>query len=141
MYPPNPNPFLQVTPGKIVLDIQKGRMPSGQMVEIRTVEVTLLENGRWRKEKVFEVDPGMADGTTPREIGMIRECHVCAGLFSVVNVRRCQACGRDYCIFRECGGEVKVPGDESIIVCAPCAQANNMGLLARISRKFWRLGK
>jgi len=137
VYPGNPNPFLQ-TPGKIVLDIQRKRMPSGQIVEIRTVEVTLIENGVLRKEKVREHDPGMADGTSP-DIEDIRECHICLGLFHEDNVRRCMACGRDYCWLRECWGGIKVRGDGSIIVCAPCAQANNMGLLARISRKFWRL--
>ena len=93
MFPGNPNPFLQ-TPGKIVLDIQRKRMPSGQIVEIRTVEVTLMENGVLRKEKVREHDPGMADGTSP-DIEDIRECHICLGLFHEDNVRRCMACGRD----------------------------------------------
>jgi len=140
VFPGYQNPFLQ-PPGKIVLDIQRGRMPSGQIVEIRRVELTILENGRWRKEKVFEVDPGMADGTTPQEIGMIRECHVCLGLFNRDNVRHCPACGRDYCGLRECWGEVRVSEDEKIVACAPCAQANNRGLWERISGKFWRLGK
>ena len=116
-------------------------MPSGQIVEIRTVEVTSIENGLLRKEKVREVDPGMADGTTPDRIGDVRECYVCLGLFYKDHVRNCMACGRDYCRLRECWGGIKVRGDGSIIVCAPCAQANNMGLLARISRRFWRLGK
>jgi len=116
-------------------------MPSGQIVEIRTVEVTLIENGVLRKEKVREVDPGMADGTTPDRIGDIRECHVCLGLFHKDNVRSCRACGRDYCGLRECWGEVRGPEDESIVLCAPCAQANNTGVWERISRKFWRLGK
>lgn len=134
----NPNPFLQ-TPGKIVLDIQKARMPSGQIVEIRTVEVTVLEYGPWRKERVFEVEPGMADGTTPKKVESIRECRVCLGLFHQDNVRRCLACGRDYCRFRECSGQVNVVGDGQITVCAPCAQENNMGSLARVSRRFWHL--
>jgi len=140
MFPANPNPFLQ-TPGKIVLDIQKGQMPSGQIVEIRTVEVTALENGRWVKKRVFEVDPGMADGTTPDEIQHVRECHVCLGLFYAGNVRRCRACGRDFCGFRNCCGEVKVAPDEWIEICAPCARENSMSLLARIARGFWQLRK
>ena len=140
MYPPNPNPFLPI-PGKIILDIQRKRMPSGQIVEIRTVEITLMENGLWRKEKVREVDPPMADGTTPDHVREIHECHVCLGLFHRSNVRRCQACGRDSCIFRECWGEVEGPEDEQIVVCAPCAKENNTPLWERISRKFWRLGK
>ncbi len=140
MYPPNPNPFLPI-PGKIILDIQRKRMPSGQIVEIRTVEVTLIENGVLRKEKVREIDPGMADGTTPDRIGDIRECHVCLGLFHRDNVRSCMACGRDYCRLRECWGEVREPEDEQIVVCAPCAKENNTGVWERISRKFWRLGK
>jgi hypothetical protein len=140
MFPGNPNPFLQATPGKVVLDIQRKRMPSGQIVEIRTVEETVLENGRWRREKVREYDPDMADGTRP-DIGLIRECHVCLHLWHAVNVTRCIACGRDYCRFRECRGEVRMSEDEIIILCAPCARANNTGLLSRLSRKFWRLGK
>lgn len=139
MFPGNPNPFFQ-TPGKITLDIQRGRMPSGQIVEIRKVELCLMENGRLRKEKVFELDPAMADGTTPQEIGTVRECHVCLGLFSEQNVRRCPACGRDYCWLRTCWGGIKVPKSEPIVVCAPCAKEANTGLLERISRKFWRLG-
>ena len=137
MFPVNPNPFLQM-PGKIVLDIQRKRMPSGQIVEIRRVELTVLENGRWRKEKVSELEPGTADGTTP-DIEDIRECHICLGLFSKDNIRHCLACGRDYCRLRECWGEVKVPQNGQIVVCAPCAKANNTSLLGRIARKFWRL--
>lgn len=139
MFPGNPNPFLQ-TPGKIVLDIQKGRMPSGQIVEIRRVERTVMENGQLRKEKVFEVDPGMADGTTPDAVRDIRECHVCLGLFYKENVRRCLACGHNYCKFRECLGEIKVSEDDGILTCAPCAKEANTGLVERISKKFWQLG-
>jgi hypothetical protein len=140
MFAVNPNPFLQM-PGKIVLDVQRKRMPSGQIVERRKVERTFLENGHWRKEKVFETEPGMSDGTSP-EIEDIRECHVCLGLFHKDNVRRCIPCGREYCVLGACWEEVKVPGaDGSIIVCAPCAKENNMSLLARISRRFWRLRK
>jgi hypothetical protein len=138
MFPGNPNPFLQ-TPGKIVVDVQRKQMPSGQVVEFRIVEVTLWENGRYRRERVRELDPSTADGT--RDIDLVRECHVCLRLWHATNVRRCAACGHEFCKFRECWGEVKVRGDESVILCAPCAQANNMGLLARISRTFWRLRK
>ena len=141
MYPPNPNPFLQVMPGKITLDIQRKQMPSGQIVELRTVEVVRVENGLLRKEKVREIDPPMADGTSPDHVREIFECHVCLALVSKENVRWCPACGHDYCKFRPCRGEVKVPGDGSIFVCAPCAEVNNRGLLERISRKFWHLGK
>jgi hypothetical protein len=140
MFPGNPNPFLQATPGKVVLDIQRKRMPSGQIVEARKTEVTILENGRWHKETVWEIDPGMADGTSP-ELRDVRECHLCISLFHKDNVRQCVACGRDYCGRPECRGEVRMSEDEIIILCAPCARANNTGLLSRLSRKFWRLGK
>jgi hypothetical protein len=139
MFPGNPNPFFQ-TPGKIVLDIQRKRMPSGQIVEIRIVELTIMENTLLRREKVREVDPSMADNTTPDAPGDIFECHVCLGLFSKDNVFRCPVCGRDYCCLGECQGEVKVSKDEQIVVCAPCAKEANTGLLKRISKKFWRLG-
>jgi len=138
MFPGNPNPFVQ-PPGKIVLDVQRKRMPSGQIVEIRTAEVTLMEHGLLRKEKVHEVDPPMADGTTPNQVGEIRECHVCLGLFYKDNVQMCPACGHDYCKFRVCQGELNVPGDGSISMCTPCAQVNNRGLVKRIARRFWRL--
>jgi hypothetical protein len=106
-------------------------------VEIRRIELSIMENGRMRKE--FEVDPGMADGTTPQEIGHVRECRVCGRLFSKNNVSRCCACGRDYCCLRECGGEVSVSQDERISVCAHCVKENNTGLLGRIAKKFWQL--
>jgi hypothetical protein len=138
MFAANPNPFLQM-PGKIVLDVQRKRMPSGQIVETRTVERTILENGYWRKERVKEHDPGMSDATSPK-IEDIRECHVCLGLFHKENVRHCIACGRDYCDKRECWDRVETPGiDSSIIACSPCAKENNMSILARISRRFWRM--
>jgi hypothetical protein len=103
------------------------------------VEVVRVENGLFRKEKVREIDPPMADGTTLDHVREIFECRVCLGLFHKDNVRCCLACGHDYCRFRACRGEVKIPGDGSIFVCAPCAEVNNRGLLERISRKFWRL--
>ena len=139
MFPGNPpNPFLQATPGKVTQDIKRKRMPSGQIVEARKVEVTTLENGRWHKETVSEIDPGMADGTSPK-IEDIRECHVCLGLFHKDNISRCLACGRDYCRRRECWGQIKVQGADDIIICALCANENNRGLLERVSQKFWQL--
>ncbi len=138
MFPGNSNPFLQM-PGKIVVDVQRKQMPSGQIVEFRTVEVTVFENGRWRRERVQELDPGTADGTC--DIDFVRECRVCLRLWHAIRVRRCPVCGLDFDFSQGCCGQIKVSRDERIVVCAACAQANNMGLLERIAWKFCRLRK
>jgi hypothetical protein len=116
-------------------------MPSGQIVEIRIVEVTYMENGWLRKETLREVDPGMADGTSPQTPGDIVECRVCLGLFNPSNVSRCAVCGREHCGFQGCRGVVKISRDEELTVCAPCAKELSTGRLKRIANRFWRLGE
>ncbi len=133
------NPFLQ-TPGKVVMDIKRGRMPSGQVVEIRCVEVTLMENGLWRKEKVQEIQPGLADGSTPQRIADIRECCICLGLFCKDHIRSCPRCGRDYCLLWGCSGQVELPDEGPVIMCAFCAKEANTSFLKRFFQRFWSIG-
>jgi hypothetical protein len=138
MFPGNPNPFLQ-PPGKISKDTQRLQTQSGQLVELRTVEMTVLENGTCRKERVFEVVPPLADNRIPDKIADVRECCVCLRLFHKDNVSRCPICGGDYCAGKDCRGEVKVSKEEKAIVCAPCAQKANTTLFERIAQKLWKL--
>jgi hypothetical protein len=137
MFPGNPNPFLQ-PPGKLIEDIQRKQMPSGQVVERQQVEVTSFENNMLHKKKLFETIPRLADGTSP-ELADIRECHVCLGLYHKDNVSHCPSCGRDYCGSQECRGEIEVSKEERTPVCRPCADEINMSALKRTARRFWEI--
>ena len=133
----NHNPFLQ-TPSIVDMEIQRGRMPSGTIVEIRLTRLTTSDNNQIRKELTREIAPPMADGTDPETVGDIRECHVCLKRFHKDNVRRCPACGRDYCNFIECSGDPVLSKEEvEVAVCARCAEELSRGLLRRMSMQFW----
>ena len=123
-------------PGKIATDVERYQSQSGQVVEIRRIELTILENNMLRKENCFEVDPPLADNRVPESIADIRECCVCLGLFHKDSVLICPVCGRCFC--HQCGDRITDGGNE-LTVCAECAREANTGLVRKIFKKFWTL--
>jgi hypothetical protein len=138
MFPGSSNPFLQ-PPAKASKDIQRLQTRSGQIVELRTIEIAALKNGTFRKERLTEIVPPLADNRIPDKITDVRECGVCLRLFHKDNVSRCPVCGGEYCTSKDCRGEIKVSKEETAITCAPCAQKANTTLFQRIAQKLWKL--
>jgi hypothetical protein len=124
-------------PGKIVTDVERYKTQSGQVVERRRIEMTILENNVLRKENCFEVDPPLADNRVPESIADIRECCVCLDLFHKDNVLSCPICGGYFCC--RCRACIKMDGNE-IPSCAECAKEANAGFICKILKKFWTLG-
>lgn len=138
MLPNNQNAFNH-HPGKIVTGVERFQAQSGQVVEIRRIEMTVLENNMIRKENVFEVEPPLADNRIPDSVADIRECHVCLGLFHEDNVDTCLSCGGYY--NRSCRGEAKDKDGTLVVVCAKCAKKANTSLAGRLWNKFWNIRK
>jgi hypothetical protein len=124
-------------PGKIVTDVERYQTQSGQVVEIRRIELSILENNTLRKENRFEVEPPLADNRIPESVADIRECCICLGLFHKDNVLSCPVCGRCFC--HQCRDRITADGNE-VPVCAECAKEANAGFICRILKKFWTLG-
>lgn len=135
--PVNNQPPFSPQPGKIVTDVERLRTQSGQVFEIRRVELTILENNVLRKENLSEVDPPLADNRIPESIADIRECCICLGLFHKDSVLSCPVCGGYFC--HRCRACIKTDGQE-IPACAECAKEANAGLICKILKKFWTLG-
>ena len=131
------NPFSQ-QPGKIVTDVDKYQSQSGQICELRRIELTVLENSRVRKEYCSEVEPPLADSRIPESVADIRECRVCLRLFHKDNVSTCPVCGSDYDL--DCREEIKAEDGILISVCGLCANEANTGLAKRMWKKLWDLG-
>jgi hypothetical protein len=96
VFPNSQNTFNQ-QPGKIVTKVEKFQTQSGQVVEIRQIELSILDNNLMRKENCFEVDPPLADNRIPESVADIRECGNCLRLFHKDNVLVCPVCGRCFC--------------------------------------------
>ena len=137
MSPDNANVF-GPAPGKVFIDVERYQTQSGQVVEIRRIEMNILENNMLRKERTFEVYPPLADSRIPETVADIRECRVCLSLYHKDNVMMCPVCGGYYCHL--CRAETKDPDGQIIALCAICANEVNTGLLKRITRKLWALG-
>lgn len=143
------NPY----PQKIVTDIQQKIMPSGSVVQLRHIEVVTMINNNLSKERIFEQEPPMADGTTAQDISAIQECAICLGLFHKDNVRLCQVCGQ-YCCPR-CRMITVIPeldiaqeamaigykrvSRSEIFHCIMCLEKMQMTLFQKIYRRFWNL--
>jgi hypothetical protein len=136
VFPNNQIPFSQ-QPGKAVTDAQKYQTQSGQIVEIRWTESTILEGNMLRKEKSFEVFPPLNDNRIPDSVADIRECRICLGLFHKESVLVCPVCGGCFCL--KCRDEIKSEDDQPIAACKLCAQQANTSVLGRLWRKFWHV--
>ena len=139
MYPANTNPFGQL-PCIVDKQVERFRTESGQIVELRRVKTKVFENGTWRIEEYFEVDPPLADNRIPSSINEIRECCVCRQLYHQDNCRECTECGRYYCYLFDCRGEIKNKDGIEVIVCASCAETANKPLISKLWSKLWSLG-
>lgn len=122
--------------GKITTQVERYLTGSGQLFEIRRVEIMVLEKGFLKKESYFEVFPPLQDNRVPASVADIRECCVCLGLYHKESVFNCPVCGRDLC--RICKEKITTDAGE-ILVCAACAEEHNCGLVGRIIKKFWTL--
>ena len=136
MFGNNQSQFNQ-QPGKVVTNIERFQTQSGQAVEIRRIEVTVLENNILRKEQTFEVCPPLNDNRIPDSVADIRECCVCLGLYHRDSVMTCPACGGFYDY--RCRGNIRVEDNETVSACALCAKEANTGLLKKLSRRLWRM--
>lgn len=137
MFPNNQDPPSQ-QPGKIVTGVDKYQSQSGQVVELRRIELTVLENNLLRKENCSEVEPPLADSRIPESVADIRECRVCLKLFHKDNVSTCPVCGGDYDL--DCREEIKAEDGIPISTCALCAKEANTGLARRMCKRFWQIG-
>lgn len=133
------NPLNQ-PPKKVVTKVEKFQTEFGQLVELRFIELTVLENNVLRKEELFEVDPPLSDNRVPSSIQDIRQCCICLGLYHKDNIRTCPVCGRYFCISPDCRDMIKTENGDEILACAACADEANSGLVRKLWRKLWTLG-
>jgi len=124
-------------PGKVETEVERFHTLSGQVVEIIWSQRCVLENNVLRKERVFEVNPPLADGRTPKSAEDIRECCICFTIYHKDSVLRCSICGRYFCSL--CKGSIK-RDDAEIEVCATCAKWENAGFMGRMWMRLWALG-
>ena len=122
--------------GKVVSRVEKFSSQSGQLFEIRWIEMNVLENGLQKKDFWFEVFPPLADNRTPDSIADVRECCVCLSLYHRESVFVCPVCGGDFCHI--CRGMI-VENEMEIAACAACTEKANRGLFGRIIRRLWTL--
>lgn len=125
--------------GKITNRSERYKTYSGQIVEIRWMESSVLENGILRKEEYIEVEPPMRDSCTPESRFDIRECCGCLGLFIKDNVKQCPECGRNFCEGKKCKGQIDHEENGRLIVCASCAEDYNLNTWGRMWKNFWNI--
>ena len=124
-------------PGKVETEVERFHTLSGQVIEITWSEQWVLEDNVFRKVKVFEVNPPLADRRTPKSADDIRDCCICFGTYHKDNVLQCDICGEYFC--KNCKGTIK--GDDTgIEVCAMCAKWENAGFIGKMWMRLWALG-
>jgi hypothetical protein len=124
-----------LTPGRVITKIKRYTSPSGQIVELQWVTVTLQDNnGIWRTEEVVELKRPLDDGITPTDCDQIRECVRCQSLIHIMNAYRCPICSLCYCL--PCTENIRVEGqDREIRVCVNCAKEARTPALINLFRK------
>jgi len=118
-----------LTPGRVITKVKRYVSPTGQVVELGWLTTTLRDQqGIWHTEETVEVDPPLADGTTPSDCSSIRECSRCRSL--ITRSCCCKSCRLIFC--EPCTVEIETEGQKAR-VCLECAES--------IRHPFWRLAK
>jgi hypothetical protein len=125
-----------LTPGRVITKVRRYTSPSGQVVELQWVTVTIQDSqGIWRTEEVIELKRPLDDGITPTDCDQIRECVRCLSLIHIMNAYRCPSCSQCYCL--PCTEIIGADGKE-IRVCAACAkEAKTPAVLNLLRKVIW----
>ena len=124
---------LQITPGRFITKVKRYVSPSGQVVELRWVTITVQDGpGRWRTEEITEVVPPLRDGCVVNEKNFdnLQECVICLGI--TVQAYQCPKCHQWVCMV--CAEKVKGQSED---VCINCAWKIKYPNLSKIHNLIW----
>jgi len=122
-----------LTPGRVITEAKQYQSPSGKIVNLQKLTVTVQDNqGIWRTEVIVKVDRPLDDGTTPNDCSEIRECFCCQSLIHVNNSYMCPTCCQCFCL--PCTENIKLK-DKEVRVCVACAKEAKTPVVLNILRK------
>jgi hypothetical protein len=108
-------------PGRAIKKVKRLAFPSGQVIELRWIIVTSRDQqGVWRTEELFEVDPPPKDGCLVTEDNYpdLQECNRCQRI--VLTSYECPRC----CLRYGADCTTKDPTEETTQrFCVDCAKA------------------
>lgn len=122
-----------LAPGRIITKVKRYVSPTGQVVELQWVTITVQDNqGIFRTEEIIEVVPPLQDSITPNDCDEIRECFRCKSLIHISNAYICPSCSQCNCL--PCTVNFEVEGKQ-IRICVTCAKEVRTPLFLRIIKK------
>jgi len=124
-----------LTPGRVITKVKRYVSPSGQVVELRWVTITIQDNqGIWRTEETMEVVPPLRDGSVVNEANYdkLQECVICLAV--TVQAYQCPKCRQWVCMV--CTAEVIVQS-KVVLFCENCAWKIKYPRLSGLHKLIW----
>jgi len=129
------NQQLSLTPGRVITKVKRYTSPSGKVVELRWVTITVQDDqGIWRTEESIEAVPPLDDGSVLNEdnYGKLCECTICRSI--TVQGHQCPRCCQLTCMV--CTDKLTLQ-DKVIRACVNCVWEVKHPGLSMLQKIVW----